>query len=142
MTGVEIMASLARNGVSLHLAPGELRARVKPGARTAAARATIAAHRPELIRALTDEAIITGTLTNLAVESAQVREAWRREVVAWQRWEEGSGAPDPNQRLDLAALRRILPPGACIDCGQPAHSGERHWCACCERRTATHGQAA
>lgn len=138
MTGNDVLASLARDGVTLYLDDaGELRARSRPGALTPEMRATIAAHRPALVAALADEAIIAGTLANLAAESQETREAWRREVVVWQRWEEAGGTPDPNQRLDLAALRRLLPPGTCLDCGASMSDDGHRWCARCERATTT-----
>jgi len=133
MTGAEMLEHLASDGVTLYLADGELRARARPGAVTAEARADIDAHRAAIVDALVDEAIIAGTLANLAAEPAAVREAWRREVVAWQRWEEAGGAPDPNQRIDLAALRRLVAPGSCVHCGESVFCVGRHWCAQCER---------
>lgn len=133
MTGAEMLEHLARDGVTLYLADGELRARARPGALTTTSRAEIDRHRATIVGALMDEAIIAGTLANLAAEPAAVREAWRREVIAWHRWEAAGGAPDPNQRLDMTALRRLVPPGTCLACDLPMPDEGRDWCACCDR---------
>ena len=76
---------------------------------------------------------IGATAANVAAASAAERDGWRREVVAALRWTEAGRGVDHNLGHDLAALRRLVPPGACLECGGPAPRDGRHWCAACER---------
>jgi hypothetical protein len=126
-----LLAELERAGVSLYLGDGQLRARARPGTLTESIRETIAAHREALIAEL--EAI-DATVRCILAQPIDVQDAWRREVVAWQRWEEAGHPPEPNQAHDLCALRRIVPAGVCLDCGGPAPYDGRCWCAACERK--------
>ena len=71
------------------------------------------------------------TVANARALAADERAAWQDEVVAMLRWAEAGHEPDLHLAHDLAALRRLVPPGVCLDCGGPCPAGEQHWCAGC-----------
>lgn len=130
MSAVDVLADLARAGVSLYLAEGgRLRARAKPGSLTAAARAAIDRHRADLVALLADPLAIT--VANASALPPDERDGWQREIVAALRWAESGHDPDHFLAHDLVALRRLVLAGTCLDCGSPAPRDGGHWCDAC-----------
>jgi hypothetical protein len=72
------------------------------------------------------------TVRNADALPPDERDGWQREIVAALRWAEAGNEPDGYLTHDVAALRRLVPYGTCLDCGGPAPRDGRHWCAGCE----------
>jgi hypothetical protein len=135
MTPVALLNELASAGVGLYLNErNELRARALPGAMTASIRATITAHRDELIATLADPVAVT--VPNVSALSSEEQQAWQREIVAAMRYARvgGTGSPVHHLDHDLKALQQFVPPGICLDCGGLAPRDGHHWCAACEAK--------
>src|SRR4051812_30566065 len=112
MSAADVLAGLSDAGVVLYLTDGgELRARSKPGALTEAIRATIDAHRPELLATLADPIVIP--LANASARTPVERDDWQREIDAALRWLEAGNEPDGRLCHDVAGLRQLVPPGVC-----------------------------
>ena len=82
----------------------------------------------------TKDAQIAATVANVSALSPEERRGWHREVVAALRWRESGHEPDATLGHDVAALRRLVPPGECFDCGGPCPRDGRHWCHACEHQ--------
>jgi hypothetical protein len=82
-----------------------------------------------LVAALADP--IAVTVANASTLPPEERDGWRREIVAALRWAEAGHAPDGYLVHDVAALRRLVPFGTCLECGGAAPRDGRHWCAKC-----------
>jgi hypothetical protein len=81
-----------------------------------------------------DDPDLAATVANASALPPEERDGWQREIVAALRWTEAGHDPDGYLAHDVAALRRLVPYGVCLDCGGPAPRDGRHWCAACRDR--------
>ncbi len=144
---IRLLAELRDVGALLTVEAGRLRVRAPRGVLSETRREAIEAQREGLLAALSSPSVpelnrldsvpassgplLDETVANaLALEPAE-RAAWQAEIVAAVRYVEDGGDPDPHLAHDLAALRRIVPSGICLDCGG-TRPGEGHpWCTEC-----------
>lgn len=68
------------------------------------------------------------TVENVQEASTEDQNLWRQEVVWSLWWREAGGQDVPWLDHDLAALRRVLPPMSCLDCGAATTPHRRLWC--------------
>lgn len=85
---------------------------------------------PESCRSADDDSVAT-TVQNARSSPDAERSAWQREIVHALIWAEAGHGTHAELRHDLAALRRIVPIGICLDCGASCASDGRHWCDDC-----------
>lgn len=81
---------------------------------------------------LTDhDADLATTVANaLALDDGE-RAAWQREIVDALRWVTAGHGRDPDLAHDLAALRKVVPPGTCIASDGPCPIGTGSGCVAC-----------
>ncbi len=142
-----LLAELRDAGALLSAEAGRLRVRAPRGVLSETRLEAIAAHRDALLAVLAPPSALElnradpvaasadprldETVGNvLALEPAE-RAAWQAEIVAAARYVEAGGLPDPHLAHDLAALRRIVPFGICLDCGRQCPTDRPHWCSEC-----------
>ncbi len=148
-----LLTELRDAGALLSVEAGRLRVCAPRGVLSATRLAAIEAQRDALLAALSPPSVpglsladpvpasadprLDETVANaLALEPAE-RTVWQAEIVAAVRYVEAGADSDPHLDHDLAALRRIVPFGVCLDCGDPCPSDGRHWCTNCDVKGTT-----
>ncbi len=142
-----LLAELRAAGVLLALEEGRLRVRAPRGVLSETRLVAIAAQRDTLLAELSPPSVpeptpadpapatahpdLDETVANALSLSPWERAAWQAEIVAAVQYVKDGGEPDPNLAHDLAALRRIVPSGACLRCGEACPSDSQPWCIAC-----------
>ena len=157
MDAMTVVAELRRAGAELTVEGGRLRVGAPAGVLTAERSATVAAAKDAVVALLVaegdaaaldavdaalgddgaappepdDDPVLAATVANVLALDPAERAAWRAEVVAGLRWAEAGHEPDPHLVHDRAALRRLVPLGACLACGATRTVEGRNWCDRC-----------
>ncbi len=167
-----LLASLQALGATVTLDGDAVRVRARPGVLDTTLRTAIGSHKAGLVVLLTgdpptaaappaervkldchdpwagggpgiDEQQLAETVRNALAAAPADRAGWRREIVHALVWAEAGRWRDPHLALDLAALRTLVPPGACLACDGPCSADGRRWCdGCAARHAAAMGGAA
>ncbi len=150
-----LLTELRDAGALLDVDAGRLRVRAPRGVLSTTRLVAIEAQRDALVAALSSPSVpdlsradpvpasadpqLDETVANALALAPPERAEWRTEIVAAVRYVEAGGDPDMHLAHDLAALRRIVPHGVCLDCGEPCPSDGRHWCTTCMGKGQVHG---
>ncbi len=142
-----LLAELRDAGALLSVEAGRLRIRAPRGVLTGTRLVAIEAQRDALLAALSApfvpelsrpdpipasaDPVLGETVANALALTPAERAAWQAEIVAAVRYVAAGGPPDPHLAHDLAALRRIVPFGICLDCGRQCPTDGHHWCTEC-----------
>ena len=168
MEAERLLAELRAGGAVLSVEDDRLRVRALRGAITAELRACLARRKADLMTLVADEReagspnglealqtdvgaqpqppavdlAVAATVRHALALTSDERQGWQREIVAMLRWAEAGRGSDADLAHDLAALRRIVPPGACLDCGGRCPDDGRQWCDGCRAEAPCHSAVA
>ena len=133
MDAALLLTELRGAGALLSVEAGRLRIRAPRGVLNRPRLEAIKAQRDELLAALSSPSVpelrrpdpvpasidhrLDETVANALALPPPERAEWQAEIVAAVRYVEAGGDPDPHLAHDVAALRRIVPFGVCLDCG-------------------------